>query len=248
MFHSARWIHSFRGRGAVTAGLLGGLLSSEGSAMTISRNTAPLLTKVRACAATALLVTAAVACAPPEKDDSGAETSSGVKAGRGHLRARTSAAWKARRGGQEGGRAQRDRAAAGLGQLRRDHQGLRGQVRHQGQLRAAGRVQPGRDQRRQPAEGPSTRARRLRPRSVGGAGQHGDVRAVQGRDVRRHPGRLQGRQTARGSTTTAATCRSASTRPRCRRSPASTTCSSPSTRARSRSTATRPRPARRSPA
>jgi len=48
--------------------------------MTISRNTAPLLSRVLACAATALLVTGAVACAPPEKDNSGAETSSGVKA------------------------------------------------------------------------------------------------------------------------------------------------------------------------
>ena len=50
--------------------------------MIISRNTSPLsrVTKVLTCAASALLVTAAVACAPPEKDDSGAETSSGVKA------------------------------------------------------------------------------------------------------------------------------------------------------------------------
>ncbi|MCV7153818.1 ABC transporter substrate-binding protein [Mycolicibacterium pyrenivorans] len=50
--------------------------------MIISRNTSPLsrVAKVLTCAASALLVTAAVACAPPEKDDSGAETSSGVKA------------------------------------------------------------------------------------------------------------------------------------------------------------------------
>ena len=52
-----------------------------------------------------------------------------------------------------------------------------------------------------------------------GAGQHGDVRAVQGRDVRRHPRRRSRTPTAPGSTTTAATCRSATTRPRCRRSP-----------------------------
>ena len=51
-----------------------------------------------------------------------------------------------------------------------------------------------------------------------------------------------------GSTTTAATWGSATTRPRCPRRPASPTCSSRTTRARSPSTATRPRPARRSPA
>ena len=46
-----------------------------------------------------------------------------------------------------------------------------------------------------------------------------DVRAVQGGDVRRHPGRRSRTPTAPGSTTTAATCRSATTPPRCRRSP-----------------------------
>ena len=48
--------------------------------MVISRNSSPLLSRVLAVAASALLVTGAVACAPPEKDNSGAETSSGVKA------------------------------------------------------------------------------------------------------------------------------------------------------------------------
>ena len=48
--------------------------------MVISRTASPLLSRVLAVAASALLVTGAVACAPPEKDNSGAETSSGVKA------------------------------------------------------------------------------------------------------------------------------------------------------------------------
>ena len=48
--------------------------------MNISRNSAQLLSRVLACAASALLVSGAVACAPPEKDNSGAETSSGVEA------------------------------------------------------------------------------------------------------------------------------------------------------------------------
>ena len=99
---------------------------------------------------------------------------------------------RARRGRQEGGPAQRHRAAAGLGQLRRDHQGVRRQVRHQGQLGPARRRQPGRDQRRQPAEGQEHRARRVRPRAVGGAGQHRDVRAVQGRDFDDIPDAAEG--------------------------------------------------------
>ena len=61
------------------------------------------------------------------------------------------------RGREEGGRTERDRAAPGLGELRQDHQGVRRQVRHQGQLRAARRDEPGRDQRREPAEGQSRR-------------------------------------------------------------------------------------------
>ncbi|CAA0126701.1 Iron deficiency-induced protein A [Mycolicibacterium vanbaalenii] len=53
--------------------------------MNFSRNTAQLLssvtTRVLAVAASAVLVSGAVACAPPESDNSGAETASGVKAG-----------------------------------------------------------------------------------------------------------------------------------------------------------------------
>ncbi len=48
--------------------------------MNISRNSAQVLSRVLACAASALLVSGAVACAPPEKGNSGAATSSGVKA------------------------------------------------------------------------------------------------------------------------------------------------------------------------
>lgn len=48
--------------------------------MTISRHTAPLLSRVLAFAASALLAGGAVACAPPEQDNSGAETASGVMA------------------------------------------------------------------------------------------------------------------------------------------------------------------------
>ena len=48
--------------------------------MTISRHAAPLLSRVLAFAASALLAGGAVACAPPEQDNSGAETASGVMA------------------------------------------------------------------------------------------------------------------------------------------------------------------------
>ncbi len=52
--------------------------------MNTSRNTTRLLHRVSSvavCAASALFVAGAVACAPAEKDNSGAQTSSGVKAG-----------------------------------------------------------------------------------------------------------------------------------------------------------------------
>ena len=52
--------------------------------------------------------------------------------------------------------------------------------------------QPGRDQRGQRPQGHRQGARRLRPRPVGGSRQHRPVRAVQGRDLRRHPRRVQG--------------------------------------------------------
>ena len=81
----------------------------------------------------------------------------------------------------------------------------------------------------------------------GRGGQHHDVRALQGRDVRQTSPPTSRTRTAPGSTTTAATCPSATTPPRCPPRRPSTTCSSPSTRARSPSTATRPRPVRPSP-
>ena len=70
---------------------------------------------------------------------------------RGHLGGRLRRDGRPGQGREGRGSAQRHRAAAGLGQLRRDHQGVRGQVRHQGQLRPARRRQPGRDQRGQTA-------------------------------------------------------------------------------------------------
>ena len=172
----------------------------------------------------------------------------GRQGGRRDIGGRLRRHGRPRRRSQEGGRAQRHRAAARLGQLRRHHHGVRSQVRHQGQLASARRGQSGRDQRRHPAEGQVDRTRRFRSRPVGGAGQHRHVRAVQGgrrSTTSPTPTRIP---MASGSTTMAATCRSATTRRRCPPSPASTTCSSPNSRARSRSTATRLRPAPRSPA
>ena len=129
---------------------------------------------------------------------------------------------------------------AGLGQLRQDHLGVRGQVRHQGQLRPARRRQPGRDQRRQPAQGHRPRARRLRPRPVRRPRQHRHVRAVQGADLGRHPRRVQGPGRRLGQRLRRLHVRSATTPARSPTSPRSTTCSAPSSRARSPSTATRP--------
>ena len=84
-------------------------------------------------ASTTLLAIAA--CSPPEKE-SAASNSDAAKAvsaaDLGGLDKLVAAAKKE-------GAAQRHRAAAGLGQLRRDHQGVHREVRHQGQLRAAGR-------------------------------------------------------------------------------------------------------------
>ena len=96
------------------------------------------------------------------------------------------------RGGQEGGRAQRHRPAARLGQLRRDDEGLRAEVRHQDQQRPARRQQPGRDQRRQAAQGPEARPRRVRPRHQRRAAQHRPARPLQGRDLGRHPRPAEG--------------------------------------------------------
>ena len=95
---------------------------------------------------------------------------------------------------------------AGLGQLRRDHQGLPGQVpRDQGHQRPARREQRRRDLHRPAAQGPVRRPRRLRPRCGRGPGQHRHVRPLQGGDLEGHRRRLQGRRPACGSTTTAAT-------------------------------------------
>ena len=87
-----------------------------------------------------------------------------------------------------------------LGQLRRDHQGFSDKVRHQGQLGPARRRQPGRDQRRQPAERDKSTAPDVFDlgQSVALANT-GDVRAVQGGDVRRHPDRSIRIPTASGS-------------------------------------------------
>ena len=151
---------------------------------------------------------------------------------------------------KRGGRAQRHRAAARLGQLRRDHQGLQRQVRHQGQLGPAGRAQPGRDQRRQAAQGHRPRARRVRPRrspsrcatptlfapyKVGDLGRHPRPRSrtPNGTWVNDYGGYMSiGYDAKQGAGAHE------------RRRPAEAR----ATRARSRSTATRPRPAPRSAA
>ena len=112
--------------------------------------------------------------------------------GHGQVRRRPRRDGPARRRGQEGGRAQHHRPAARLGELRRDDEGLRAEVRHQDQQRPAGREQPGRDQRRQAAQGPEARPRRVRPRRQRGAAQHRPLRALQGRDLGRHPRPAEG--------------------------------------------------------
>ena len=121
------------------------------------------------------------------------------------------------------------------------------EVRHQDQQRQPGRLQPGRDQRRQAAQGPGPRAGRARPGTVV-RDRRGQGRAARARTRSRRGTRSPTpprTRRATGSPTTAATSPSATTRrrsrPRRRRSP---TCSSRSTRTRSPSTATRPRPAR----
>ena len=154
-------------------------------------------------------------------------------------------------GGKEGGHAQRHRAAAGLGELRRDHQGVhRRSTASRSTVRPARRLQPGRDQRGQAAQGPADGAPDVFDLgAVGRAGQHRHVRAVQGGDLR----------------TTSRTTFKDAERPWVNdyggymsigydsaKVPASTSRRRPAqarrTRARSPSTATRPRPARRSAA
>ena len=170
------WIHS-RSNQLVTAAQLRRLLPSEGSAMTTSRLLA-------AAAASALVVVGLVACAPPEKKDTGNQTESGVNA-----KEATSAADF---GGMDG----LVKAAKAEGELnvialppdwanyKEIIDTFSAEVRHQGELRPARRQQPGRDQRRQPAEGQEHRARRLRPGTGDRVGEHLPVRAVQGGDIR----------------------------------------------------------------
>ena len=190
-------------------------------------------------AASALL--ALGACAPPAKDNTGNQTESGVKAGEA-----TSAADF---GGMDGLVA----AAKKEGQLNvialppdwanygEIIERVLQEVRHQGQLRPARRHQPGRDQRGQTAEPAptahptcSTSDRPLRWRTPTCSRRTRCRHSM----TSRRSSRIR---TAPGSTTTAATCPSATTRPRSRRSPRSTTCCAPSSRARSPSTVT-PRP------
>ena len=148
------------------------------------------------------------------------------------------------RGRQEGGRAQRHRAARRTGPTTATSSRRFGdEVRHQGQL-ARSRTPPARTRSTRPSRSRApTRAPDvfdLGP--VRGAGQHRACSPpYKVADLGRHPRRLQGRRTAPGSTTTAATCRSATTRPRCPRRPAvDDLLEARSTRARSPSTATRP--------
>ena len=165
-----------------------------------------------------------------------------------HLRRRLRRPGRAGRGGQEGGHAPRHRAAAGLGQLRRDHQGVRGEVRHQDREREPGRAPaPTRSTPSRPARArtapptcstsaspsrsavpPRACSRRTRSQTFDKIpdGQKDADRALVQRLRRLHLHRLR---------------RQEDQRPARRPSP---TCSSPSTRARSRSTATRPSPAR----
>ena len=198
-----------------------------------------LTTSLALLAASALILTA---CAPPEDDNDEATTDSGVKAGEA-----TSAE-------DFGGMDALVEAAKKEGKLNvialppdwanygEIITAFDDEVRHQGQLRPARRRQPGRDQRRRR----SSRAPTARPTSstsgqAVAAGQHRHVRAVQGRRPGTTiPDGFKDADRRCGSTTTAATCRSATTRPRCPTSRRSPTCSSRSTRARSRSTATRP--------
>ena len=194
----------------------------------------------------ALLVAGRGACAP--REGPGARRPPGATPATATSAADFGGHGRARRGGQEGRPTQRHRAAAGLGQLRRDHQGLRATSTASRSTRPS----PTRPARTRSTPPTSRRASSSAPDvfDLGSPSRWPTPRCSPRTRSRRSPtSRTRSRTpTAPGSTTTAATCRSATTPPRCRRSPASTTCSSPSTRARSRSTATRPRPARRSPA
>ena len=93
---------------------------------------------------------------------------------------------------------------------------FKAQVRHQGQQREPRRLERRRDQRAEVDQGPGQRAGRRRRRQLLRAPRRAGrpVRAVQGRDLGRHPGRARRTPAASGSATTAATSRSAATPPR----------------------------------
>ena len=173
-----------------------GVRTRDGSGARTTRIDSGGPVKVRSWFVTLVALSAATAlaaCAPPDDDDDDGQRRQ-RRHGRqdGHLGRGLRRHGRPGQGRPEGGQAQRHRAAAGLGQLRRDHQGVLREVRHQGPVRPARRRQPGRDQRRQPAQGHRPRSGRVRPRPVGRPRQHRHVRAVQGGDLRRHPGRVQG--------------------------------------------------------
>ena len=92
------------------------------------------------------------------------------------------------RGSDGGRRAQRHRAATRLGELRRDHRCLSGEVPgHRDRFAAAERILGGGDHRRPEQQGHRQGSRRVRPRAFGGAGQRRHVRSVQGRRFREDP-------------------------------------------------------------
>ena len=153
---------------------------------------------------------------------------------RGVRHERAGAGRHGRAGGrrEQGGRPQRHRAAARLGELRRHPQGLRGQVpADQGHVGAARREQQGRDQRGEHAEGqPNAPDVFDVGQSIANANRV-DLRALQGRDLRGHPRQPQGPERRlderlRRLHVDRVQRQGAPPRPR------SPTCSSPSTRAR----------------
>ena len=131
------------------------------------------------------------------------------------------------RRGQEGGHAQRHRAAAGLGQLRRDHQGVPDQVRHQGRP-APSPTPPARTRSPRPR---TSRASPRRPTSSTSApavalANTEHVRAVQGRDVRRGPRRSSRTPSGTWVNDYGGYMSIGYDAARCRRRPPSPTCSS----------------------
>jgi len=137
---------------------------------------------------------------------------------------------RAGRGGQEGRHAQRHHAACQLGNYGTIMKDFTAKYGIQ-DLTTRPRLQPGRAQRRQPAQGPGPRAGRARHgHRVRGQGRPaGHPRPVQGGELGQHP--LTPRPpTAPGSPTTAATWPSGTISDKVRPRPTrSRTCSSPST-------------------